>query len=157
MTTIESLIVGSEKLTRIFGYWSSFHDAEVLELHFWRGNIQTDKGIYDFPVLTLKIHVWELTNKVDAQGFFVLQCHTLTTLRFYDVDDFQMQGFNHQNAMMGLALSSEQRSEGPSPYFAVEVEPAFGMGASFKCLRVEVVDALPCSDEGKANSGKWAI
>ncbi len=39
--------------------------------------------------------------------------------------------------------------KGPSPYFAVEVEPAFGMGASFKCLRIEVVDAVPCSDDGK--------
>jgi len=61
-----------------------------------------------------------------------------------------MQGFNHQNAMMGLALSSEQRSEGPSPYFAVEVEPAFGMGASFKCLRMEVIEAVAWSNEGKA-------
>jgi len=150
MAAIDSLIVGSEKLTTIFGYWPSFHDAEVLELHFWRGDIQTDKGIYDFPVLTFKIHVWELTNKVDPQGYLVLQHHMLTTLKFYDVDDFQMQGFNHQNAMMGLAISSEQRSDGPSPYFAVEVAPAFGMGASFKCLRMEVVEAIPCSDEGKA-------
>jgi hypothetical protein len=150
MPAIDSLIVGSEKLTKIFGFWPSFHDAEVLELHFWRGDIQTDKGIYNFPVLTLKIHLWELTNNVDPQGFLVLQHHTLTTLRFYDVDDFQMQGFNHQNAMMGMALSSEQRSEGPSPYFSVEVEPAFGMGASFKCLRMEVVEAVACSGEGKA-------
>lgn len=100
MPNIESLIVGSEKLTKIFGYWPSFHDAEVRELHFWRGNVQTEKGIYDFPVLTLTIHVWELTNEVDAQGYYVLRHHTLTRLRFHDVDDFRMQGFNHQNAMM---------------------------------------------------------
>jgi hypothetical protein len=149
MASIESLIVGSEKLTTIFGYWPSFHDAEVLELRFWRGNIQTEKGIYDFPTLTLTIHVWELTKEVDPQGYLVLRHHTLTRLRFCDVDDFQMQGFNHQNAMMELALRNEQRTEGPSPYFAVEVNPAFGMGASFKCLRVEVLDAMPCSDDGK--------
>jgi hypothetical protein len=152
MASIESLIIGSEKLKTIFGYWPSFHDAEVLDLHFWRGNIQTEKGIYDFPVLTLTIHVWELTKEVDPQGHLVLRRHTLTTLRFYDVDDFQMQGFNHQNAIMGLLLTSEQRTEGPSPYFAVEVEPAFGMGASFKCLRVEVLNAVPCSDDGKVIS-----
>jgi Immunity protein 50 len=149
MAGIESLIVGSGKLTTIFGYWPSFHDAEVLELHFWRGNIQAEKGIYDFPVLTLAIHVWELTREVDPQGYLICRHHTLTKLKFYDVDDFQMQGFNHQNAMMELALRSEERSEGPSPYFAVEVAPAFGMGASFKCLRVEVLDAVPCSDDGK--------
>ena len=150
MADIDSLIAGSENLTTIFGYWPSFHDAEVLELHFWRGEILPDKGVYNFPVLTLNIHLWELTNKVNSKGFLVRQHHTLATLRFHDVEDFQMQGFNHQNAMMGLALSSAQRSEGPSPYFAVEVEPAFGMGASFKCLRMEVVEAVACSDEGKA-------
>jgi hypothetical protein len=151
-TIIESLIGGGEKLTGIFGYWPSFHDAEVLELHFWRGNIETEKGIYDFPVLTLTIHVWELTKEVNSKGFLVLRHHTLTRLRFYDVDGFQMRGFNHQNAIMELSLRSEQRADGPSPYFAVEVEPAFGMGASFKCLRVEVLDALPCSEDGQAVS-----
>ena len=149
MPSIESLIVGSEKLTKIFGYWPSFHDAEILELQLWRGNIETEKGIYDFPVLTLTIHVWEYTKDVNPEGFLVLRHHTLTRLRFYDVDDFQMQGFNHQNAIMGLDLRSEQRTEGPSPYFAVEVEPAFGMEASFTCLRIEVVDAAPCSSDGK--------
>jgi hypothetical protein len=79
---VGSLIVGSEKLTKIFGFWPSFHDAEVLELHFWRGDIQTDKGIYNFPVLTLKIHLWELTNNVDLQGFLFLQHHTLTSSGF---------------------------------------------------------------------------
>lgn len=152
MTNVESIIVDSEKLTTVFGYWPSFHDAEVLELHFWRGNIQTEKGIYDFPVLTLTIHLWELTKEVDPQGYLVLQHHTLARLRFCDVEDFQMQGFNHQNAMMGLSFRTEQRTEPPSQYFAVEVEPAFGMGASFKCLRVEVLDAVPCSSDGKAIS-----
>ena len=156
MPAIEHLIVGSGKLTNIFGYWPSFHDAEILDLHFWRGDIQTDKGVYNFPVLTLKVHLWELTNKVDPKGFLILQHHTLTTLRFYDVNDFQMQGFNHQNAMMRLAVSSEQRTDGPSPYFAVVVEPAFGMEASFKCLRMEVVEAIQCSDDGKVITGSPA-
>ena len=152
MADIETKIIGGAKLTNIFGRWPSFHDAEVLELNFWRGNVQPDEGVYDFPVLMLKIHVWELTNKVDPKGYLVLRYHTLTTLKFYDVEDFQMEGFNHQNAVMELQLSTEERNQGPSPYFAVTVEPAFGMGASFKCLRIEVVDAVPCSDEGKTIS-----
>jgi len=31
--SIESFIDSSEKLTNVFGYWPSFHDAEVLDLH----------------------------------------------------------------------------------------------------------------------------
>ncbi|MFY9673728.1 MAG: Imm50 family immunity protein [Terriglobales bacterium] len=150
MAAVESLIVGSEKLITIFGYWPSFHDAEIVELNFWRGDVQPEKGIYDFPVLTLKVHLWELTTKTDREGYLITRYHTFTILRFYDVDDFQMEGFNHQNAIMELILRSEERNEGPSPYFAVKIEPAFGMGASFKCLRIEVSAAVPCSDQGIA-------
>lgn len=148
MANIESLIKGSHKLTEAFGYWPTFHDAEVFELHFLRGRVDADKGVYDFPVLTLRIHVWELTKDVSSEGYLVLKHHTLTTLRFSDVDDFQMLGFNHQNAIMELSLTSHERTNGPSPYFAVEVVPAFGISASFKCLRIEVVDAAVCTDDG---------
>jgi hypothetical protein len=147
MQNIESLIVGSEKLTNIFGYWPSFHDAEVLELHFWRGHIDIGQQIYDFPVLILKIHLWELTNQTNSEGYLVLRHHTLTTLRFRDVEDFQMQGFNHQNAIFALSMVRQERTERPSPYFSIELEPAFGISASFKCLGMEVVDATPCDPD----------
>jgi len=149
VATIESLIIGGERLTRIFGYWPSFHDAEVLDLHIWRGNVDADKQAYDFPVLTLKVHVWELTREVDSEGYLVLRHHTLTTLKFSDVDDFRMEGFNHQNAILGLSITRQERSEKPSPYFSVDLEPAFGISASFKCLTIEVVDAATCTAEGK--------
>ena len=149
MENIESLIQGSEKLTSIFGYWPSFHDAEIIDLHFWRGVVEPDQGRYDFPVLTLRIHVWDLTNEVNSKEFLVLKHHTLTTLQFCDVDEFRMEGFNHQNAILGLSVTHQQRAKGPSPCFVVHLEPAFGMGASFSCLRVEVVDAIPCSEVGK--------
>jgi hypothetical protein len=150
VASIESLISGSEKITQVFGYWPTFHDAEVLDLHFWRGHVDADKGVYDFPVLTLRIHLWELTKEVNSEGYLVLKHHTLTTLRFSDVHDFEMRDFNHQNAIMELSLSSHERTKPPSPYFAVQVIPAFGISASFNCIRIEVVDAVPCTEAGVA-------
>jgi hypothetical protein len=38
--------------------------------------------MYEFPSLTLKIHLWRLTKEVDAKGYLVLRDHTLTTLKF---------------------------------------------------------------------------
>ena len=150
MANIESLIRGSEKITNIFGCWPSFHDAEVLDLHFWRGHIDAGKGVYDFPVLTLKIHLWQLA-EVNSQGFLVLKHHTLTTLRFANVEqDFNMLGFNHQNAILELSITSVERTRIPSPYFSVEIVPAFGIGASFHCAQIEVVDATPCEEDGSA-------
>jgi hypothetical protein len=150
MASVEASIPGCEKLVNIFGYWPSFHDAEVLELHLLRGNVQPEKGMYEFPSLTLNIHLWRLTKEVDAKGYLVLRDHTLTTLKFTDVAaEFQMQGFNHQNAMMSLSIERRERSEGTAPLFAVTIAPAFGMGASFECLGIEVVDAVRCTEDGQ--------
>ena len=149
MQNIESFIEGSKKLTDIFGYWPSFHDAEVIEVALWRGDVEPEAGRYVFPVLKAHLHLWELTEDVDSRGFLILRHHTLTTLRFHDVNEFRMEGFNHQNAILGLSIAHQDRSEGPTPVFAVHFNPAHGMGATFICSRVEVVDAVRCSNDGK--------
>lgn len=148
MSEIAMLIVGSEKLTNIFGRWPSFHDAEVHELHFERGHIDTDAKVYEFPRLTVKLHLWLLTNEVNQKGYYVLTNHTLLTMRFCDVDNFKMEGFNHQNAIFGLEIEQKSREEGPTPYFAVTFDPSFGIGATFTCRRIEIVEAVSCNAEG---------
>jgi hypothetical protein len=139
----ENIIEGSEKLTSVFDYWPSFHDAEILEFNLWRGDVQPQEKKYIFPVLTTKIHLWEITAEVDSRGYLVLRHHTLATVRFHDVDNFRMEGFNHQNAILGLHFTTEDRGEVLPPYVCVEFEPAFGISATFRCSRVEVVDAKP--------------
>jgi hypothetical protein len=73
MANVETHIEGSEKLTCIFGRWPSFHDAEVVDLHLWRGDSMTERSHPRFPVLTTKIHLWELTNEIDALCWFSLK------------------------------------------------------------------------------------
>ena len=152
MDSVEAFIVSSEKLTNVFGYWPSFHDAEVLELNFWRGDVEPEVDRYVFPVLKVVLHLWEMTDETsetNPKGFLVRRHHTLTTLSFSDVDEFRMEGFNHQNAILGLSIIRQERSQGPSPVFAIHFDPAHGMGASFICSRIEVVEAIPCSENGK--------
>ncbi|HME13293.1 MAG TPA: Imm50 family immunity protein [Candidatus Acidoferrum sp.] len=148
MSEIAALIAGSEKLAAIFGCWPSFHDAEVHELNFQRGHIDTDAQIYEFPRLTVKLHHWLMTNDIDQKDYLRSIKHTLTTFKFSDVDNFKMEGFNHQNAIFGLGIEQKTREEGPTPYFAVDFEPSFGIGATFTCLRIEIVEAVSCDPEG---------
>ena len=144
MENIEKLIQGSEKLTNIFGYWPDFHDAEVIELHFSRGDVNPDEGRYDLPVLTISIDLKEWAKAAEAPGSSVRSHRTLATLRFADIEDFRMEGFNHQNAIMQLIIEHLERADGLVSYFSVEMEPATGMSISFRCARIEVVDARPC-------------
>ena len=46
MCSIESLIEGSEKVTSVLGGWSSFHDAEIVELHLSRGDVDPERKSY---------------------------------------------------------------------------------------------------------------
>jgi hypothetical protein len=151
MPDVESLIAGSEKLTSIFGRWPSFHDAEVLELHFSPRGVQPEVGGDGSPVVTAKIHVWEMTQEVDWRGYFVGRHHTLATLRFHGVDEFSMEDFNQQNVIFELRITAKQDESGSSHRFVVDFDPAFGMGALFECIRIEVVDAVPCTEDGEAS------
>jgi hypothetical protein len=147
MKNIETHIEGSEKLIHIFGNWPSFHDAEVVDLHLWRGDSITERSHPRFPVLTVKIHLWELTNDIDARGYYVLRNHTLATLRFHDVLDLEIVGFRNQNVIFGLPIESQELSEGPwKRSFAVEFEPAGEFGATFRCSRIQVLDATPWTE-----------
>ena len=86
-----------------------------------------------------------VTSELDARGYYVLRYHTLATLRFHDISELQMEGFNHQNAIFGLSITSAP-IEGFPQRAQVEFEPAFGITATFYCLRAEVLDAQRLPD-----------
>jgi hypothetical protein len=65
-----------------------------------------------------------------------------------------MEGFNHQNAILGLTIAVQERGTSTNgerlpPYLVVEFQPAFGMSASFRCFGIEVLNAVRCTEEGK--------
>jgi hypothetical protein len=141
MSDIAEHIEGAEKITKIFGYWPSFHDAEIINFNLWRGDVDEKRQTWVFPVLTLLFHAMEGTKLVDEHGNSIHD--TLITLRFHSIDNLEVDGFNYQNAMYSLEIERKEKSNGPSPYFEVSFDPAFGIGASFTCLRIEVVEVTP--------------
>jgi hypothetical protein len=145
MPSINFHITGAEKLTSIYGHWPSFHVAEVIEFALWRGEIMSGHDAHVGPTIMARVHV--LMDGPISQD-------TLATLRFEDVDELRMEGFNHQNAIFNLRVAIQDRGkfgsgESLSPYLVVEFQPAFGMSASFRCLQIEVVDAVRCTEDGK--------
>ena len=134
---IESRIQGSHLLTDIFRRWPSFHDAEVLHIALDRGETQSFS-----PSLQAKIHVFEMTSQIDAQGKYVLKNHVAVTLRFSDVYELHLEDFNYQNVLQGLNIVdiSERQIEGIK--FEVSFDGIFGVSAKFQCnsIRVETVE-----------------
>lgn len=135
MSDIAEHIEGSDKITSVFGYWPSFHDAEILCFELRRGGVGL--AVLTPPVLTLQVRHWQMTNEVKPDGYFVHEHETISTLRFYKVDDVKLDGFNRQNVIFDLRIERKEQ------HFDVALEPCFGIEASFTCARIEVVDVQP--------------
>lgn len=131
-------INNEQALTSIFGRWPSFHDAEILSLLLERSG-------EDGPSLTATIHLWQMTSAVDDRGYYVLENHTLATLRFGGILLESLSGFNHQNVLSELEISaidpSLQENEGRR--CEVGMPTVHGCEAWLKCRSVTVVSAVP--------------
>jgi hypothetical protein len=148
-----SLFEGADKLVPFFRTWPCFHDAEIVELHLWRGHVYAgdwdDRNI--FPILTIKVLVLEATQP----GATGAGNDVLVTLRFHDVDQVELRDFNHNNSIVGLSVNKQSRGAAEdelAPYLAVVLEQGFGLSASFRCFRVEIlsVEQAPSGPIGKS-------
>ena len=128
-------IRGSSKLVDVFGYWPSFHDAEVL--HFSLDHSGTDD--LPGPTAEASIHVFEITREVDPNGFCVLQHHSLVNFRFHAVVELELRGFWLQNQLWELEISSIADRQLERVKFDVKFFSSVGMSAQFQCHSVEVV------------------
>jgi hypothetical protein len=139
-------IVGAEQLAAVFGYWPSFHDAEVLWLRLDRR--PHGDGCYG-PSMETLVHTFEITSEVGADGCYVLRHHVLVHFRFRDVVELQLDEFNYQNALMGLTVTDLRDRQMERVCWAVRFESAFGLDACFHCYDVEIVSVTPCNKAGE--------
>ena len=122
-------IENSEAITSVFGYWPSFHDAEVLELVICRDGSGPGRAS-----VVARVHVFEMTSQVKPDGHYLCHKHSIVSLVFEDVDELVMEGFNHQNALAGLRIEERE----PGGCLAVAFDGAYGLEASLICRSIRV-------------------
>jgi hypothetical protein len=140
---------GVDQVIEVFGYWPSFHDAEVKWLRLDRHDTDGGTG----PVVEFAIHCFEITDQVAPSGHFVLRKHTLIHFRFRDVTDLRIEGFNHQNAIFRLEIADESDASWQRPYFKASIDPAFGIGGSFHAVYPEILSITSCDETGEIKAG----
>ena len=114
---LNSVAGGAELLEWFDGHAPRFHDAEVLSIAFDRAG----------PTCTLRVHGFEMTSAVNADGFYILKNHAVVTFRIEEVTAMQLDDFNHQNALMGLSIVRASNDA-----FRVELDPAYGLSGSIE-------------------------
>ena len=139
-------IEGADKLTSVFGYWPSFHDAEIVWLRLDRRPVL--EGLYG-PTLEALIHTFEMTSEVGRDGSYVLRHHVLAHFRFHDVTGLELEHFNHQNVLFGLSITDIRDRQMEMIDFEVTLSSSFGLSGLFYCKRAELMEVTPCSEDAK--------
>ena len=122
-------------LTARFGFWPSFHDAEIIRARLER------RGA-DAPWLELEIHVVTTAGEVDAKGYFIVKDQALVTLRFCDIVLDELTDWNGQNVLFGLYITrappvvGEQYDWRP---IGVEFPSSYGCAGKLTCRTIKVV------------------
>jgi hypothetical protein len=130
-------------LSRLFGHWPDFHDAELLAITLSAPNRSS-------PVIEAQFEVAEMLSEVDDRGYFKDSQRGRAVLRFHNVARVRLTDFARQNVLEDLELANA----GPGDYdetwgeepegrrkFRVSWVSSVGCEANFLCDAIEVVSA----------------
>lgn len=136
MQKIPSYVSNYKAVVDFYGFWPWFHDANVpvYEAH----DAQSD-------TLRFTLHTWQMTNEVDAKGFFVLKNHALVSFRFKGIYNVEMDNFRSGNILSALQFFPSKDLSS----FKVELDSVMDMSGSFFASSGEVVSIVPCTADGK--------
>lgn len=121
MLEVTGEVIGASELMKWFGYWPSFHDAEVLDVELHRTGDST-----------VRIHTFEMTNDVDTQGFFVCTKHVVVDFVLQGLNSLHLDHFNTQNVISGLDL--KQTAEG----FELALDGCYGVEGTLTAERISI-------------------
>jgi hypothetical protein len=125
-------IVNAEAVSSAFGYWPSFHDAEVHQAVLDRG------GSGERPSITLAVHAFASDGTVDEKGYYRLTTSVLVTLKFVDVSESELRDLGSQDVLSSLEFESA-----PNGMVRVTLGPCYGLSGSLLCREVKVVSVVP--------------
>ena len=115
-------IPGGEALFAWFGRVPHFHDAELLEIGF------SGKGAGK-----LRIHAWNMTDEVDARGYFILDKHVMVTLALEGVSAIDCTDFD---MIPGIISDLEITKSGE--HFRIEWDASYGITGSITAKQVRI-------------------
>lgn len=90
------------------------------------------------------IHLFQSTPEIDENGYYKKKNDCLITLRFDNIDDLKLKGFNNQNVLWGLAFKESGQK---SNLIQVTMESSYGCWGDFECEQVIVVDIKDYNDD----------
>lgn len=140
----ENHIVGSHKVIDVLGYWPSFHDAEVI--FFAAERALPLIGGFSAARVAVHVRAYKTVGEGTAQYAQVLSKSILIRFLFNGACELELSGFNHQNVINSIIITSIETKEKAN--LLVDIESIWGFGGSLNCSSVEIegVDVLPVDE-----------
>lgn len=114
-------VEGAKSLYEWFGYWPSFHDAEVISLHLNRRGSSS-----------LALHTWEMTKDVDDKGYYVLAKHVVVEFAMKDVVGLSLNGFSNQNVIFGLGIERTENG------YRLALDDCYGIAGDLEAKDISI-------------------
>jgi hypothetical protein len=121
-------IQGAADVVSWFGWWPSFHDAEVVGLLLDRGNPSV-----------VRVHYFNTTSVISPTGHYVTEKHAVVTFEFREIVNIDLAHFNHQNVLSAIIIRNTD------DVFELLLGGCYGLQGSIfgKGLSVSVEPGLP--------------
>ena len=132
---IPTYILNHKAVVDFYGHWPSFHDAKVSDY------VAPTQGSQS---LVLTVHTWQMTDKVDAKGYFVLEKHALVSFSFDSIFDIEMAAFDADNILFAIEFFPSIDCSS----FRIVLDSVMDKSGSFSARRGEVTSVIPCTPDG---------
>ena len=118
-------IPGGKALLEWFGRVPHFHDAEVLDivLASQRPSI-------------LRIHTWNMTNEVDAQGYFILEKHAVVVITLEEATQVTLYNFDLPGIIGFLEITKNEAG------YLFDWDASYGVAGTLQARRASF-DLVP--------------
>ncbi len=114
-------IAGAQELYDWFGYWPGFHDAEVLKFRLSIGEPSY-----------LVVHTWEMTNNVNAQGFYELIKHIVVEVALEGISNVNLGDLAEHSILLDLGAEKTERG------FRLDFSAAYGLFGTIEAQRLSL-------------------
>ena len=114
-------IDGALKVVDRFGYWPSFHDAEILRIELTRNGLST-----------VEVYCYEGSRQKGQGSEFVITKDAIILFLIEGISDLKLEGFSHQNVIFDFVITVVPDG------FRLELEDTFGIGGYLECANLKV-------------------
>jgi hypothetical protein len=115
-------VTGAQELFDWFGYWPDFHDAEIIRLRLEAG-----------APSSVVVHTWEMTNEVDAKGFYELRKHVVVEFAIEAISTINLQDPWDHSILLDLGVDKTETG------FRLSFSAAYGLSGTIEAQRLSLL------------------